>query len=386
MTIHRSLKKAPRRKDPYRTLPSSRALFQNVSDAMSDGMMIIDRQGQIVLVNPALGGMLGLEARDMLGRGWAELFFDGPAENNTFNDVVVEVIQQQVCHHNRQVTYYPPQGPSRELIITTDLLLDKRSRSRTVIGILAVFKDITEIKALHHREQELLEKSRRLYQEKLEGLNRLAEAVAHEIRNPVMSIGGLSMRLLGQCDPEGQQSHYLERIVASSRRLEQIVAQVSNYAGLKSPRPVRLELLSWLSGLARQYRERAQAQGVRLEGPRVQPGLEGLKALADPKLLGHLLGVLLENALEAMPRGGDLRLELARHADPGRVVISVSDTGQGIAPDDQPYIFDPFFTTKAAGIGMGLALAKRIAEEHDAVLSVESSPGQGATFRLSLPL
>ncbi|MBI5521281.1 MAG: PAS domain-containing protein [Desulfarculus sp.] len=386
MTIRRRLKKAPRRQGPYRASPASRALFQNVIEAMSDGMMIIDRQGHISVVNQALGRMLGLEPQAMLGRGWAELFFDGRGENDAFNDVVLEGVQQQACHQNCQVTYHPPQGPPRELIVTTDLLLDQTSQDRVVMGMLAVFKDVTEIKALHRREQELMQKSQRLYQEKLEGLGRLALAVAHEIRNPVMSIGGLSLRLLGQCGPEGRQSQYLERIISSSRRLEHIVAQVSDYADLPTPRPAPLELLPWLMGLAGHYRGRAQEQGVRLVGPQATAGLEGLKAPADPKLLGRLMAALLENALEAMPQGGELRLDLTRRAGPGRAVISVSDTGRGVDPGDLPYIFDPFFTTKAAGVGMGLAMAKRIAEDHDAVLAVDSAPGQGATFSLSLPL
>lgn len=386
MTIRRRLRHVARKPIPYWASPAARALFQNISEAMSDGMLVCDRQGRIILVNPALGRMLGREPQSLLGQTWAALFFDGRDANDAFNDLVLEVVQNQVCHHNRQVTYHPPQGPPRELIVTTDLLLDQGSQTRDAIGMLAVFRDVSEMKALHHREQELLQKSRRLYQEKLEGLEHLARAVAHEIRNPVMSIGGLSLRLLSQCGQEGQQAQYLERIVSSSRRLEEIVEQVEAYASLPAPRPEPLALLPWLQGLAQAYQARAQAQGVAFQGLEAPPELAGLTASADPKLLERLMRVLLDNALEAMPQGGGLRLELARQDDPAEALISVTDSGKGIAPEDLPFIFDPFFTTKAAGVGMNLAMAKRIADEHGARLTALSQPGQGATFSLSLPL
>ncbi|MFH1035359.1 MAG: ATP-binding protein [Pseudomonadota bacterium] len=389
MTIRRRLKNTLRHPTAYWISPAARAVFQNISEAMSDGLMIIDRQGRVALANPALGRMLGLEPQAMLGKSWATLFFDGRGENDAFHDVLLDAVQKQVCHHNQQVTYHPTQGLPREFIITTDLLLDKDSPARSVAGMLAMFKDVTEIKALHRREQELLRQSRDLYQQKLEGLDRLSRAVAHEIRNPVMSIGGLSQRLLNQYGQQGPQSRYLERIVASSRRLEEIVGQVRDYANLPAPHPVPLALWPWLRAWADKYRPRAQAQGVRLELPSGQ-GLEGLTAPADPELLERLLAALMDNALEAMPQGGELRLdlarELARQDQPARAVISLTDSGRGIDPQDLPYLFDPFFSTKANGVGMSLAMAKLIADEHHATLSVDRAPGGGATFHLGLPL
>jgi PAS domain S-box-containing protein len=387
MTIPRRPPNMPRPPAAYRISPAAQALFQNINEAMSDGLLIIDQLGRVALVNPALGQMLGLAPQAMLGKYWSELFLDDRTENDAFHDLVLEVAQRQISHHNRQVTYHPPQGPARELIITTDLLTIPGKHDRTLAGMLAIFKDITEIKALHKREQELLERSRRLYQEKLDSLDRLARALAHEIRNPVMSIGGLSKRLLDRyAEQGGPLAEYLRRIIESSLRLEQIVGQVRAYADLPSPYPSPLELLPWLTDLAQSYQGRAQAQGVRLTLPLELPEIRGLAASVDAQLLGRLMATLMDNALEAMPLGGELSLGLDRIPGPDRAIISVTDTGHGIEPADLPFIFAPFFTTKAAGVGMNLAIAKRIADDHGGSLEAQSPSGQGATFRLGLPL
>lgn len=385
MTIRRRPRKPVRSLSLYHASPVARALFQTIIDSMSDGVMVIDQDGHIAVVNPALCGILGCQADQMLGKSWAELFFDQRAENDAFNDVVLDVIQNRVCHFNRQVAYHPPgQAGARELIVTTDLLLTRPSQ-REFYGVLVAFKDVTEITALHRQTQELLEQGRRLYQEKLEGLGRLALAVAHEIRNPVMSIGGLSKRLLDRCQDQEQNAAYLERIMAGSRRLELIVQQVQSYAKLPAPKPAPLELDPWLRGLAPAWAERARERGMLLKLPE-QPPQPAIWARGEAKLLARLLEMLVDNALEAMGPGGVLSLGLARLEDPSRALISLADTGKGIDPGDMPYIFDPFFSTKPDRVGMSLATARRIAQEQGGELWAASQPGQGATFSLTLPL
>lgn len=382
------LNKQPSRDGIFLASKAALEVFRNIVNAMSDGVMVINHEGSIVLVNPALGGILGLDQAEMEGKGWAELFFGQP-ENDSFNDVVVDVIQNQVCHYNQQVTYYPPQGPPRELIVTTNLLTNHEADFHSVRGILVVFKDISELTDLHRQRQELLERSRLLYQEKLEGLDRLARAVAHEIRNPVMSIGGLTQRLLSRCDPSHPDCQYYNRILQGSRRLETIVAQVRDYADLPAPHPAPLDLAPWLEAIRRDYASRCADLGVALawpDGGSADQAAASLWARGDPKLLARALRVVLDNALEAMPQGGRLTVSLERREDPAWAALRVSDSGRGIRPDDLPFIFDPFFSTKADGVGMNLAIAKRVLDEQEGRIEVKSILGHGATFELLLPL
>jgi signal transduction histidine kinase len=113
----------------------------------------------------------------------------------------------------------------------------------------------------------------------------------------------------------------------------------------------------------------------------VEAGLPAV--LADRDQVLQVLLNLVRNALDAMPAGGTLRV--AARGEGGAVAFSVSDTGPGVRPEDQPRVFEPYFTTKEGGTGLGLAIAQRIAEEHGGTLELRSAPGEGATFTLTLP-
>jgi signal transduction histidine kinase len=113
-------------------------------------------------------------------------------------------------------------------------------------------------------------------------------------------------------------------------------------------------------------------------------GVDPLVCPVDEKLLSQALLNLVLNAKEAMPKGGTLTFETGQTGD--WAVVSVTDTGIGIAPEDRERIFKPFFSNKASGTGLGLSLTRRIVQEHGGTLGVTSAVGQGTTFALRLPL
>lgn len=371
---------SPPKASPTQGLNQQAAIL-NVVASMSDGLMVINQDGEIIFTNPALSGILDLLPDQILGRGWAELFFSEPA-NREFNQIIVDVITERIYHYNKQVSYKVPHGGVKDLIITT-ALLPSEEVGKDVGGVLVMFKDVSELTQLHRRSRELLRQSRRLFQEKLEGLDRLARAVAHEIRNPVTTIGGLASRLLSDKPPESRDARYLERILEGTARLERIVEEVRSYADLPAPVHRPANLAEWLNKTVAPFRELAKKQGVRLSVSGACKGRQTAEALFDPSLLTRVVEILLTNALEAMPQGGRLKVGLMCDGVSG--VIAVSDTGKGMSPADLPYVFDPFFTTKADAVGMSLAVAKRIALEHQGDLTVVSRLGNGATFTLTIP-
>ena len=352
-----------------------KSIMANIIQAMSDGVMVISSQGDIVLANKALSSILGLSIEEMLGKGWGELFLLEQV-NEDFTQVVVEVIQKGAILSNRKVSYTAPDGSQRELIATTSLLKD----GDATLGLVAVFKDITELDQVYRSERKLLVRSRRLVEERQESLDRLARAVAHEVRNPVTAIGGLARRLQQEAPPGSRTASYLERILESTSRLEMIVEQVRAYADLPHIHRRATPLKSWLEGILSPLRPQAQDQGVALELVLEDP--EG-EADLDPSLMATALNNILVNALEAMPQGGQLKVEL--NGEPETVRISISDSGRGIHPRDLPYLFDPFFTDKADAVGMSLAISKRIISDHDGLLKVISQMGEGTSFAITLP-
>ena len=154
--------------------------------------------------------------------------------------------------------------------------------------------------------------------------------------------------------------------------------EFSRFARLPRPEPSPVPAGDLVAALLALYP--APPPGVRIERE-VAPDLPPVSVDRDQIL--QVLHNLVANALEAMPAGGTLRVA-ARREGP-EVLVSVSDTGPGIRPEDLPSIFEPYFTTKEGGTGLGLAIAERIVREHGGRVEAASGPGPGATFTVRLP-
>jgi signal transduction histidine kinase len=221
-------------------------------------------------------------------------------------------------------------------------------------------------RVLHETQEELVRK------EKLATLGQLAGGVGHELRNPLgvikNSVYYLNMVLP---DDEKVRKHLgiLDREVANSNR---IVTELLDFARVKAP----IREPSGLGAIARTTLERLplpDSVTVRLELDESVP-----PALVDAQQVGQILLNFLLNAVQAMPDGGNVTLSVAQNDE--TVFAAVEDTGVGIPPENLAKIFQPLFTTKAKGIGLGLALARDLAETNDAQITVESTVGLGTRF------
>ncbi|HSN92276.1 MAG TPA: ATP-binding protein [Anaeromyxobacteraceae bacterium] len=219
--------------------------------------------------------------------------------------------------------------------------------------------------------------------ERIAAWREVARRLAHEVKNPLTPIAMAVETLrdaIARDRPDFREifEEGAQAIGEEVRRLKRIVDEFSRFARLPAPEisPVPAEEL--VSAVLALYP--APPKGVELSR-QIEAGLPAVRADRD-QILQVLLN-LVTNAVEAMPGGGTLRVAARREA--GAVAFSVSDSGPGIAPQDQPRVFEPYFTTKEEGTGLGLAIARRIAEEHGGSLDLESAPGRGATFTLRLP-
>src|SRR5262249_20650783 len=236
--------------------------------------------------------------------------------------------------------------------------------------------EITQVvEKLQQREREVLRA------EQLAAVGQLAAGVAHELRNPLTSVKMLVQANREDAEDRGVPAEDLEVIEREIRRMERCLQNFLNYA-----RPLKLEqrpvdLADVVDRTFALIGGRAQKQLVRLEFNR--PAIP-VRVEADGEQLQQLLVNLSLNALDAMPRGGDLRVDL-RRTDAGLAELRVSDTGPGIARDMVPHLFEPFVSSKETGLGLGLVISRRIAESHNGRLWADDHRVGGACFVLQLP-
>jgi two-component system sensor histidine kinase FlrB len=240
-----------------------------------------------------------------------------------------------------------------------------------------ILRDVSEAKKLEHDREHL---------RRQQALVEMSALLAHEIRNPLGSLE-LFAGLLAEANLEGESRRWIDDVQAGLRTLSATVNNVLHLHNTPQPELAPTDagqLLDWaydfLLPLAKQARVEMQ----------IVNGLHGVAIHADRHRLEQVLLNLALNALRFMPGGGWLSIrgiECDRREDleGGGVDIEVRDTGPGIAEDDLPRIFDAGFSTRAGSSGLGLAVCRRILEQHGGSIAVESRPGHGATFRLRLP-
>ena len=228
--------------------------------------------------------------------------------------------------------------------------------------------------------------------EKTASLGRMAATVAHELNNPlsgILTLAKLSSRRIEALTPDGPERRRvlesLELIRSESVRCGTIVRNLLTYArqGSAEFRPAELHaVVERALGLVAHHLE---LRGIRAAR---ELALADDRVVCDPDQIQQALIALLVNAVEATGDGGTITVRTAADpAAPDRVRLSVTDTGVGIAPDVLPRIFDPFFSTKDAtkGVGLGLAVVYGIVQRHGGRIDVDSRPGAGATFTITLP-
>jgi len=250
--------------------------------------------------------------------------------------------------------------------------------------------EIGRLQVSFNRMLEKLRENRRLESqlrraERAGSLGRLASAVAHEIRNPLnfvsLSVDHLRTDLAPE-DPVRAREHE-ETLLSIKEELHRVDAMVTEFLSFGRPGRLRLQtcrLEEIVQDVLRLAAPAADRQKVVLHSE-IPPGLPPITA--DPDGMRICLQNLVTNGIQAMPRGGKLTLSV-QPLEPESVCFSVEDQGVGIAPDDWEKIFEPYFSTKETGVGLGLAITRRIIQEHDGEIDVASVPGGGTRFQVRL--
>ncbi len=217
--------------------------------------------------------------------------------------------------------------------------------------------------------------------ERLAALGRLSQGVAHEVRNPVMVIGGFARRLKKELAPSEAALKWLDVILAEAERLEHMVGDIESFSRLPAPKPRLVDVPEVLGRVLDGDRESPARRGVVVE----MVAEEGISPIwADEGLLEVAFRNVFENSLDAMPGGGTIEVSVAARG--GGLAVVFRDTGVGIASEELPNVFEPFYTSKTRGTGLGLTTVYRIVCDHGGDVAVSSVVGSGTEVVITLPL
>ncbi len=338
-----------------------------VLDSLGTGVIVCDAFHIVVMSNKSAARILPMEFREAQDRPVWSCVRD--QEISRFVEETIEaedtVLSREFAIHELSVTRYVSVGIMP--------LVQKKAVRGTIISV----EDITEKK-----NEEM--KSRRL--ESLASLTNLAATVAHEIKNPLGSISiyvQLLRKAVDSCEARSDSkfSEYLDIVDEEIERLNRIVVDF-----LFAVRPLKFELAPMdIGDLIRSISTFFGEELSRANVSVVLDVAEGLPRIrGDERFLRQMLVNLVKNAMSAMPDGGTLSLGARQRDD--SIVVAVEDSGVGIPQDVLSRVFEPYFTTKADGTGLGLTMAYKVVKEHGGDIRVQSEPGRGTTFTITLPV
>ena len=361
-----------------------RATLGSVMRSLVDGLLLVDRRGQVTYANPCAEAMLGLSGADLLGQPLSKIDgqlaervgMSGPLLAGLLPATGVQAGSEgQVPAVEFDLPSLPASGESEKAPARTyqARLFPIRDAGNGQLGQGLLLRDITHDKELDRLKSQLL------------------STVSHELRTPLASIKGFATTLLRQdvAWDDDTRREFLSIIDQESDRLSELIGNLLDMArveaGTLRVEPALTSLRPIIDETVRTFSVMTSQHQFRIEMPKRLPRL-----VVDPRRVRQVLRNLLENAVKYSPDGGPIAVTVEVHSD--EVQIGVIDRGIGIPPDHLDRIFGRFYqvdnasTRKVGGSGLGLSICKAIVEAHNGRIWVESEVGIGSSFFFTLPM
>jgi two-component system sensor histidine kinase HydH len=347
----------------HRTLGRMRTYTENVIESMADGLVSVDREGRIVTLNRQAGDILGAGRASLSGRKITEILGDGIGGLLVASD-------EQPLVRGREIEFSGKQEGKIPLSVSVAPLKDDGGQE---MGAVLLIRDLREIRAL----QEKVARG-----ERLASLGRLAAGMAHEIRNPLSSIRGFAQYFAKRFSGQTEEQGYALVMVKEVDRLNRVITDLLDFARPKEPRR-EICLLVTIAEQALNLLDQELKSHKVVVTKHYEADLPPI--MVDRDQITQIFINLLLNALESMPEGGEIRIDMRRMVAPPGAEVLIADRGSGIPEEDLSKVFDPFFSRKRKGTGLGLAIVHQIVTGHGGEIGVDSRPGEGTQFRFRLP-
>ncbi len=343
----------------------ARAFLHNILSSVSSAILVFDCNGRISHRNDAAEKLFGL-SDDLLGRTGEELVSGDTRPGIS----AMETLGTGEEFSSEEKLFTLESGSEVPVAVSTSLMKDQ---SGEVIGAVEVVHDLTKIRALENQVSRV---------KALAALGEIAATVAHEVRNPLGGIAGFASLLKRDLPEDHSGQRFVDKIIRGVENLNDSVTSLLTYAREISLSPREIELKSFLADIVTYLRADTNHVGSRYQiTTKLSP--QDLHWRLDPEQFRQAIVNLLQNAVQAMPDGGNIELEAT--AD-GVLRVDITDRGEGIDEKLMDRIFTPFFTTKQGGTGLGLATVKKIVDAHRGKIEVESTVGIGTRFTLYVPM
>ena len=350
-------------------LDESQALHQVVIESSYDALAVLDLDGTIRLASRSIENTLGYTQQELVGRGFLELLH--PDDQQAAQAVMEAALRGAEPSVNRSRTL----AKDGSIRLWDGTIAPGRGKDGEPSFLVANAHDVT---AQVQLEDQLC------HAQKMEAVGRLAGGVAHDFNNLLTAIYGYAELALQKVETRDDSSAEIGEVVAAAEKAASLTGQLLAFSRRQVMKTETFDLCDVVANMDKLLR---RLIGEDIELTTVWPD-EPTLIHADPAQIEQVIANLAVNARDAMPDGGCLSIEVAQAADERQARLIVRDNGTGMDATTAAQIFEPFFTTKGVGegTGLGLSMVHGIISQSDGQIAVESEPGQGTTFTITLPL
>jgi len=337
---------------------------ENILTTMPDSLILADVNGKILRVNERLMNFTGYTKKELIGKSIAKLCAEN--QEKTYTTILDELATTTIIR-NRELIFQNKSGAKLNIFFSGSIVKSKMGHN---IGIVCIIHDITDMKKI----EEKLVKT-----EKLASIGELAGQIGHDLRNPLTGIKNGIYLIKKKDNPISEAKRdevcgWIEAAIEDSNRIITSLVDFSSELNLQpeqcTPKSLVLHALSNIH--------------VPDHLNIINNATDDVKMFLDVQSMEKVFTSIIKNAIDASPEKGSIKIQSMLKGQ--NIEISFTDSGIGIPESILPKLFAPLVTTKAKGMGMSLAICKRIVESHEGKIDVESTVGKGTTFTINLPI